>query len=279
MNTVSVIIPTYNRSQTLSNAIDSVLAQQSKALEVVVVDDGSTDETQDLLGKYEGKIKVITQSNQGVSAARNAGINAALGEWIALLDSDDIWHKDKLSRQLETIEQNPTARLVHCDEIWIRQGARVNPMQKHKKFDGYIFKQCLPLCCISPSATLIKKDVFEEIGLFDTELPACEDYDLWLRYCYKYPVHFIDEQLLTKYGGHDDQLSAKYFGMDRFRIRALEKLAQNTPLSYEQLTMVIAMAVKKINIYCKGAAKRNKVDEIERYQQLKAWFESLRPTK
>jgi GT2 family glycosyltransferase len=151
-------------------------------------------------------------------------------EWIAFLDSDDEWLPHKLERQCEALERHPQYRFCHTDEIWIRRGRRVNPMKKHAKHRGYIFDQCLPLCVISPSSALIHRDLFDRYGTFDPELPVCEDYDLWLRICAREPVLYVDEALLLKFGGHEDQLSQAYWGMDRFRIRALENLIRSGAL-------------------------------------------------
>ena len=133
MKSVSVIIPSYNRAHLLPRCLDSVIAQECSPSEIIVVDDGSTDSTRSLLqGSYPG-IKVITQANKGVSAARNAGIRAAAGDWLAFLDSDDTWFPAKLGRQVQAVEASPGSNIVHTDEIWIRNGVRVNPQRKHEE--------------------------------------------------------------------------------------------------------------------------------------------------
>lgn len=253
---VSVIIPTYNRRQVLLRAIDSVLSQTVVADEIIVVDDGSTDDTRKLLQlTYGERIKVLVQNNKGVSAARNTGIRNSSSAWIALLDSDDEWLPEKLQQQKYVLEHDSNCVLCHTNEIWIRNGVRVNPMKKHKKTGGDIFEQCLPLCAISPSSALIKKELFDTVGMFDESLPACEDYDLWLRICASHPVNFLDKNLVMKYGGHKDQLSRKHWGMDRFRIKALHKLLSKTVLSQEQKQLTTDMLEKKILILLKGAVK------------------------
>ena len=268
MLTISVIIPTHNRRDLLPRAIDSVLGQTHKADEIIVVDDGSDDGTAEMLRQTYPEVKLIQQKNAGVSAARNRGITSATGEWIALLDSDDAWLPQKLERQLETLAQHPGFRIVHCDEIWFRNGVRVNPMNKHQKQGGHIFQQCLPLCCISPSAVMIHKSLFEEVGRFDAGLPACEDYDLWLRICAREPVLFVHESLLKKYGGHADQLSRRYWGMDRFRVRALEKILASGVLSEPNRAATEAMLVKKATILANGAEKRGRSDLASAYQRI-----------
>ena len=273
MASVSVVIPTFNRVNSLERALDSVLAQTLPADEVIIVDDGSTDNTVSILkSRYSevelSMIRFIEQDNQGVSAARNAGIATARHEWIALLDSDDVWHEDKLQIQIQALENAPEYLISHSDEIWIRNGLRVNQMNKHKKTGGYIFQQCLPMCVISPSAVIIHRLIFDEIGLFDETLPACEDYDLWLRICSRYPVLYIDEALITKHGGHDDQLSHKYWGMDRFRIQALNKIISEDKLNDSDRDAAIKMMQHKINIYLVGAEKHGNTEHVDDFKEL-----------
>ena len=255
MKSVSVIIPSYNRSHLLPRCLDSVIAQDYSPSEIIVVDDGSTDSTRSLLRDSYPGIKVITQANKGVSAARNAGIRAASGDWLAFLDSDDTWFPGKLERQVQAIEAAPGSNIAHTDEIWIRNGIRVNPRRKHKKYGGPIFKYCLPLCAISPSSVMIHRRVFDRVGLFDETLPVCEDYDLWLRISARMPVLFIREPLITKYGGHDDQLSTRYRGMDRYRIRSIDRVLNEVELEPSDRSAAIAAMVGKIRIYLNGARK------------------------
>jgi glycosyltransferase involved in cell wall biosynthesis len=259
--TVSVIIPSYNRCQSLPRALDSVLAQTRPAEEIIVVDDGSDDGTAAMLARDYPDLTCLVQDNRGVSAARNAGIRAARGDWIALLDSDDEWLPQKLERQLQALQQarrsdSAAPLLVHCDEIWIRKGRRVNPMDKHAKAGGWIFERCLPLCAISPSAVLMARELLTDVGEFDEDLPACEDYDLWLRICSRYPVLYVDEPLLKKYGGHSDQLSRQHWGMDRFRVQALDKLLSVGGLDATQQEQATAMLHEKCRILRLGAEKR-----------------------
>ena len=257
MTSISVIIPTYNRSHLLPRCLDSVSAQTFKPLEVIVVDDGSTDSTRVQVCRDYPGVRLIVQDNKGVSAARNAGICTAAGDWLALLDADDAWLPGKLERQARAIQDDPGANIVHTDEIWIRNGIRVNPQRKHKKYGGFIFRRCLPLCAISPSSVLIHRRVFEQVGLFDETLPVCEDYDLWLRICARMPVTFIAEPLLTRYGGHADQLSARYRGMDRYRIRALQRILNEVALAPCDRQAVLETLVSKARIYLNGARKHN----------------------
>ena len=260
---VSVIIPTHNRLESLCTAIDSVLAQTYPIHELIVVDDGSTDGSAGHLIQHYPSIKLIQQSNHGVSHARNRGIEQANGDWIALLDSDDRWFPNKISTQIEMLATKPEIRLCHCDEHWIRNGKRVNPKRKHQKHGGDIFEHCLPLCAISPSACMIHRSLFDDTGLFDESLPACEDYDLWLRICAQEPVLYVDQALLEKTGGHDDQLSQRHPAMDQYRLQALAKLLRAQRLPPDKHSLAFATFTQKLQIYCNGALKRGRMDAID----------------
>lgn len=268
---ISVIIPTYNRAEVLVRALDSVLAQSRPADEIIVVDDGSTDHTEKVMQDYP-EARYLQQDNLGVSAARNLGIAVANGDWLAFLDSDDEWLPHKLEKQCELVAANPDFKLVHTEEIWIRNGKRVNQMDKHEKAGGDIFQRCLPLCAISPSSVMIHRSLFDELGKFDETLPACEDYDLWLRICAQEQVLYESEPCIVKYGGHEDQLSRKYWGMDRFRIQALEKILEQDVLSAEQKRAAIEMLLEKIRVYVLGAQKRDKEQEVAQYESKAAHY-------
>lgn len=268
INSISVVIPSYNRLPLLINAIESVLAQSSPVDEIIIVDDGSSDATADEIPRLFPQVNLITQANSGVSAARNTGIKAAKFDWIALLDSDDSWQTNKIEIIRRAQLENPEYALFHSNEIWIRNGVRVNAMNKHQKSGGWIFQQCLPLCVISPSAVVIKRELFDQIGLFDESLPACEDYDLWLRICHQHPVYYVDQPLISKYGGHADQLSRYYWGMDRFRIRAIKNLLSNPSLSKANRDAAEAMLRQKLEILLKGARKHGNQSVIDEFSPL-----------
>ena len=265
---VSVVIPTYQRAALLPRALESVRRQTRVADEVIVVDDGSTDGTGELLRDRFPEVRYLRQENAGVSAARNLGIRAARGRWIALLDSDDAWRPAKLERQLAALTAAPENRVCHTDELWIRDGRRVNPGRRHVKRGGRIFRHCLPLCAISPSAAMIRRDLFDEIGLFDEEMPACEDYDLWLRITAREPVLLVDEPLVEKHGGHPDQLSRTIEGLDRYRVRALARILDHGPLGPGDRAAAIAVLDEKCRIWADGAAARGRTEEAERYRRL-----------
>lgn len=274
---ISVIIPSYNRIHTLIRAIDSVLGQDSPVDEIIVVDDGSNDGTAEQISRLYPNLKLIQQSNRGVSAARNAGINQACHAWIAFLDSDDSWLPGKISQIRQAQNRLPEFRLFHSDEIWIRNGVRVNAMKKHLKTGGWIFERCLPRCVISPSSVVLHRSLLQSVGLFDESLPACEDYDLWLRVCHQYPVHYIDRPLITKYGGHKDQLSKQYWGIDRFRIHSIHRLLQQGELSESDYAVAMSTLIGKLEILLKGAKKhRNEKIIAEFMPMLETSLQSTR---
>lgn len=266
---ISVVIPTFNRTTVIQRAIDSVLKQTRPADEIIVVDDGSTDGTAALLrNTYGNQVSVISlPENKGVSAARNYGIHKSKGDWIALLDSDDEWLDTKLASQHAALETQPRV-LCHTEEIWIRNGVRVNAMNKHAKRGGDIFTDCLPLCVISPSSALFSKTVFKDCGGFDETLPACEDYDLWLRICAQHKVLFVPTPQLIKYGGHADQLSRQHWGMDRFRIKAMVKVLEEGYLTDDQFDQTLSCLSQKTGIVLKGAVKHNNQPMVEYCQQI-----------
>ena len=264
---ISVIIPVYNRAWCLEKTLQSVLAQTFRNFEVIVVDDGSTDGTPDLLRRFPEVRVHRWEENRGVSAARNQGIQMAQGQWICFLDSDDRWIENKLQMQMDWMQEHPECPACYTDEIWIRNGVRVNPKNKHRKYSGDIFRHCLPLCIISPSSILMRASILQDIGDFDTDLAACEDYDLWLRLTSRYPVDFIAEKLIIKTGGHADQLSHKYRGMDRFRVYALEKILKLNDLSRQQRAWVLEALVEKCSILHLGYQNRGKKEEARIYYQ------------
>ena len=264
---VSVIIPTYNRAWVLKEAIDSVLAQEFKDFELIVVDDGSTDNTGKILGSYEQDIIVLRQSHKGVSAARNRGIAEAAGRLVAFLDSDDLWLPRKLTSQVDFFSSNPAAVINQTEEIWVRNGVRVNPKTRHHKFSGMIFERSLAMCLVSPSAVMIKKNLFSKVGVFDENLPACEDYDLWLRISCRYPVHLIETPLIMKRGGHADQLS-KAPGLDKFRIQALKKIIESGQLEPDSYRAAVQNLQEKCAIFAGGCRKRGKDAEARNYEEL-----------
>lgn len=257
---ISVIIPVYNRAAMLREALRSVEGQSRPPDEIIVVDDGSTDESGEAALEFEG-VSLIQQPNRGISAARNAGIAKALGDLVAFLDSDDLWHEDKLRLQERFMRAHPEVPLCHTEEEWIRKGKRVNQKKHHRKEGGFIFLRSLERCLISPSAVMIRRDLFPLVGLFDEAMTVCEDYDLWLRITARYPVGFLEEPLTIKRGGHDDQLSKKYPVMDSFRLEALEKIIRLGILPERYKAGALNMFLMKARIIAHGYEKRGRIQE------------------
>ncbi len=255
---VTVVIPTFERAALVERALASVYAQTRLPDEVLVVDDGSTDGTAELVeARYPGTIVLRQEENRGVSAARNRGIRSARHPWIALLDSDDEWQPHKLERQFEAIVSGRHL-VCHTEERWIRDGRRVNPRRRHRKPSGRVYRDCLPLCAISPSAILLHRRVFESVGLFDESLPVCEDYDMWLRVAARYEVALVDEALVVKHGGHADQLSRSRPAMDSYRARALLRAWRELPLEPVDRRATLETLEEKLRILITGARKRNR---------------------
>jgi len=263
---VSVIIPTFNRGYCVAESIRSVLAQGE--LELIVVNDGSKDATAKELASFPTIQVINLAENHGVSYARNKGLERARGSLICFLDSDDLWEEGKLKAQVQWMQLHPECMAVYTDEIWIRNGVRVNPMKKHQKYSGDIFRQSLSLCIVSPSSVMLRKSVLDEVGGFDELMPVCEDYDLWLRIAVRYPFKFLREKLILKRGGHRDQLSRKYWGMDRWRIYALDKLLRGDDLNMQQREWVTEMLINKSSILIQGFEKRGKTEEARIYKNL-----------
>jgi len=258
---VSVIIPTYNRRELVREAVVSVLRQRYGALEVIVVDDGSDDDTAAMVESMGGGVRCLRVSHGGVSRARNAGILASRGRWIAFLDSDDLWLPRKMSFQMQFFRDHPEYRICQTEEVWIRNGRRVNPRKYHRKPQGHCFERLLERCLVSPSAVVLERSLLDETGLFDENLPACEDYDLWLRIGCRHSLGLISKALVIKRGGHSDQLSGSLPGLDRWRIKALEKILTSGRLSEVQSVQALASLQVKCRVFGGGCLKRGRLDE------------------
>jgi GT2 family glycosyltransferase len=273
---VSVVIPTFNRRVFVREAVASACAQRGADFEVVVVDDGSTDGTAAALEEECGTdIRLLSTANRGVSGARNLGVAASRGELIAFLDSDDLWLPGKLAAQTAFFAAHPEADICQTEEIWIRDGVRVNPCAHHRKPSGDIFEPSLRLCLVSPSAVMLRRKLFERVGGFNERLPVCEDYDLWLRIARDTSVWLIDQALIIKRGGHADQLSRRFWGMDRFRVAALTRLLEQGKLTPGQRQATLSALTDKCAILAKGAARRGRHAEAEAYRLLPDRFSSL----
>ena len=268
---VSIIIPLHNRKELLKRALYSVLKQTILPLEILICNDGSTDNPQSIMSDFsESAVPIIWLENKechGVSHARNQGIAAAKGDFIAFLDSDDEWLPKKLELQLAFFKENPQFNIIHGEEIWIRNGVRVNPCKRFIKTGGNIFNRSLDFSLIAPSAVMAKREIFDKCGIFDENLPVCEDYDLWLRIMLAgEEFGFISTPLVTRYAGHAGQLSTRYEAMDRFRAESLYKLLQMTNIPTDKREKMQKTLHQKAQILLKGAEKRNNNDNIKLFQ-------------
>lgn len=276
MKTFSIIIPTFNRAHTIIRTLNSVKIQNlSKEIEVILVDDGSTDNTATVVNNWiennKLEIKYLSQTHQGVSKARNFGVSQSNANWICFLDSDDEWLANKLKKQLQCILINPNIRIFQTEEIWFRNGIRVNAHKKHKKISGNIFQESLLQCMITTSSVAIRRDLWLENHGFDTKLSSCEDYDLWLRITCKEEIGLLPENLLIRYGGAKDQLSIIYPVMDRFRIYAIIK--NWNIFNQNQKYLAQEVLFKKLSILKTGLEKRNKSTEMIHY--LLTWTKNI----
>jgi GT2 family glycosyltransferase len=268
---VTVIIPTFNRWPSVGAAIGSVFDQSYDDFELIVVDDGSTDGTASELAKFGSRLRLLNQPNRGVSSARNLGAREARGRYLAFLDSDDLWRPKKLAIQTDFMERDPKIQICQTEEIWMRNGMRVNPKARHRKPSGDIFAPSLELCLISPSAVMLRRELFNQAGGFDERFPVCEDYELWLRIAVKHPVPLIAEPLVIKRGGHADQLSRSTWGMDRYRVLALQKLLRSG-LVGSQREAAIGVLRRKVEVLTVGARKRGKTWDAVTYENILAEF-------
>ncbi len=269
---ISVVIPTFNRATYLYKAVETVFSQTYSKWELIIVDDCSTDDSYFSLMPFIGDKRLryfyLTKKrgSYGVSFSRNYGINQSNGDYVAFLDSDDYWLPEKLEKQLDFMLSNDL-EISQTEEVWIRKGRKVNPRKIHKKISGNIFEKSLELCIVSPSAVMISKNVFKNTGFFDESMPACEDYDLWLRTALKYEFGLFPEKLTVKRGGHDNQLS-KTPALDKYRIKTLLKLYNNYQLSESQKIKLIQVLKKKLKIYINGCIKRGKIEEADYYGKI-----------
>ncbi len=259
---VSVVIPTKDRADMVCRAIESVLSQTLTPNEIIVIDDHSTDNTIEKISKYNS-LTIIPSPRSGVSNARNTGVLHAKSNWVAFLDSDDLWQKTKLEKQVSTIRDNPFTPIVHCHEKWLLNGRHLNQKKHHQKEGGDIFEKCLYRCMISPSGTMIHRDFFQKLGGFDPNYTACEDFELWLHITAKYSVAYIHEPLVIKHGGHPDQLSRKYLGMEMWRILAILELMQSKYLSKDQIQIATRVLTEKISNTKIGMIKHKRTQIIK----------------
>jgi len=276
MPEVAVVVPVRDRAAMVGEAVASVVAQTFRDAALIVVDDGSSD---DSAGAAEHAMQgaalrgcVLRTAPAGVAAARNAGAAALDSAWIAFLDSDDLWLPAKLATQMAWLAARPTYRIAQTGERWIDQGRHRNPRDWHRK-EERLFPRCLERCLVSPSAVIVRRDLYDALGGFDESFPVCEDYELWLRIALREPVGLVDEALVVKRGGHADQLSRSTWGLDRYRVAALLKLLATADLLDDERRAVAAVLRAKCEVLAGGAARRGRDDEAARYRALAAFVD------
>ncbi len=267
---ISVILPTYNRADFLVRSVRSIQAQSLQPGELILVDDGSTDNSQEIIRQLAREssfpVHVCTQAHAGVAAARNRGICLARFPYLCFLDSDDWWQPEKLAKQYAAMATQQRFLVSHTREIWYRKGVRVNQKKKHDPPHGNIFNASLRMCMVGMSTVMMKREAFTRFGLFNTCLPCCEDYDLWLRIAAHEEFLLVPEQLICKDGGREDQLSFQYrVGMDVYRIEALLDLLKTGLLSTEQQSLTVKELVRKCTLYGTGCLKHGRRQEGNYY--------------
>ena len=269
---VSVVIPTYNRESFITKAIDSVEAQTYRNVEVVVIDDGSTDNTRSLLERrYGEKVRYFYQENKGIAAARNTGIRESSGDYIAFLDSDDYWVPEKLERQMELFRKHPEYGMVasQCASVLL-DGSFRDKNRPGKS--GWVFTDLFIKNFIRTSSAVITRECLDRVGLFDEELKECEEYDLWLRIAAKYPVGFINESLAVytdnPLGTCIDSLVGRLF-----RLKVLEKDYLEKMLPKKLYNRRIAENCHHIGRhYQKRGNRQEALSYLRRAQHLSPWY-------
>jgi glycosyltransferase involved in cell wall biosynthesis len=223
MPEVSVIIPSYNSAKYLGDAVDSVLSQAFRDFEVIVIDDGSTDNTEALIRGYGEAVRYIRQRNAGVAAARNRGINESRGHYVAFLDADDTWHPNKLQEQVTALRKNPG--YLACYTAFTVVGSDLTPLRNiRKKRPGKTLEDLLLLGNVVGSICtfLCERSLFEIAGGFDPLLSQCADWDMWVRIAGRTEFLYLDVPLAT-YRQHSANMSRDAALLERDSLRVLEK--------------------------------------------------------
>jgi glycosyltransferase involved in cell wall biosynthesis len=257
--------------------VRSVLAQTVRDFQLIVADDGSTDDTRGRLSGFEdSRISCLFLEHHGMPGrARNAGAAAAQGRYLAFLDSDDLWLPEKLERQTRLFQAGDRAPLCHTRELWLRGGREISQAGRSHRREGDIFRDALVKCVVGPSTVIVEKDFFERHGGFREDLEIAEDYELWLRMSFDSPVAYLDEGLTIKRArmqarGEEANLSEKYGHIEVFRIRALcDLIAQGAFASLpEKDELARRELIRKCGVYAAGCYKRGRREEALRYEAL-----------
>jgi len=200
---ISVVIPTYNRANTIERAVNSVLNQTYKPLEIIIVDDGSTDNTRKVIESIKHPlVKYLYKENGGAASARNYGVQNACGNWVAFQDSDDLWREEKLKKQVEYFERHLEYELIYCPyEMHYSSGlVKTIPNTKNRQvLEGKVLQYLIIVNTIGAPTMLINKNAFQDIGGFDEKLRVVEDWNFAVRFAEKHSVGYVDEILVDAY--------------------------------------------------------------------------------
>ena len=271
---ISIIIPVYNRSNLLREAVKSVIYQNFRDFELIIADDCSEEnikKTLETITQIESiSLKYLKlQRHSGMPGfVRNSGCKIAEGSYIAFLDSDDLWLPDKLEKQVALITKNIS--ICHTREIWQRGDKVVSQSSQRHKREGDIFEDSLIKCIIGPSTVIMERGLFEKHGGFREDIEIAEDYELWLRITESTQVAYIDEPLVIKRAGDWEQLSEKYGQIEIFRIKALKELVEKSFFKSDKMNLAKKVLSEKCRIYASGCRKRGKDSEALFYEDIAA---------
>ncbi len=280
---ISAIIPVYNRPEQIREAIESVLNQTWRPLELIIGDDGSTDHTktviEEVLSTTDANLmdcEVLELSHTGMpGAVRNRCAEKAKGEILAFLDSDDLWLPEKLEKQYSLHREHPGLMISHTREEWNRAGRIISQSKLRHNRKGDMFADSLKKCIIGPSTVMIRADYYHSTGGFREDLEIAEDYEFWLRITAEQKVAYLDEPLTVKRAGHEGQLSEKYGHIEMFRIQGLKQLVDSEYFKEPQASLAAEELAGKCRVYSKGCLKRGKEVEGRSFLELSGYYLEL----
>lgn len=269
---VDVVIPAFGRPALLNEAIESVLRQTYSDLSLFVVDDGSPHPIAPQVVFSDPRLKLLRlEKNGGSGPARNYGVAAGTAPLIAFLDSDDLWHPQKLERQVHYLSEHAGCEWLHCNEVWMRGSLEVKQRAEHRKQGGQFLERAFVRCLIATSAVVIRRRFFERHGGFARPFRICQDFELWLRLLADAPVGFLEEALAIKRTGDWVQSSATP-EIDRFRVLALHRFyrqIRRDATAQAYIAPLLSEAGRKSRMLLMGAEKYGNHRRLRAYQ---AWF-------
>jgi glycosyltransferase involved in cell wall biosynthesis len=278
MALVDIVIPAFNRPQLLEEAIASIRAQSFCNWRLFIVDDATPTALPETLKHNDARITLLRlQKNHGPAYARNYGAERGSAPLIAFLDSDDLWHPEKLSKALQAFERDPTLQWWHSNELWLRDGKPAKQKAIHQKQGGQFFERALERCLISPSAVVLRRSFFSAEKGFAPAFRLCEDYELWLRLLLLSPVGYSEEPLTIKRAGDWPQLSSAR-ELDRYRVLAMHRVwrlkGRWMPANWQ--SALLKECEKRCELLLQGARKHENELGQKRYQLWLTLFRTLR---